>query len=85
MARRDGAEFTPVELKILSVLTDGKPHRRQELLESFGDEFTSRNNLNVHLTGIRKVLRPKGQDIICELRMKAINYRWVRLLGSDDA
>jgi DNA-binding response OmpR family regulator len=67
---------------ILEILADGRPHRREQLLECIGDPLASRNNLNVHLSKIRKELRPKGEDIVCELRERKIHYRHVRLLAS---
>jgi len=84
MAKRHkgGREFTDTEERILALLQDGKPHTRKEVRCSIGDEHTSLKSVSFHLSNIRKVLNPKGHDIICEFRHKNISYRWVRLLPS---
>ena len=74
---KNGQEFTETERKILDLLEDGKPHRRKEVILTFGDEFTSRAALSIHLHRIRKVLNPKGQDVICQFLQRGYWYRWV--------
>lgn len=83
----DGAtHLVPMHAKILQLLSDGRRHLRQEILDKcFDDELASPANLNCHLSNIRKhVLRPLGEDIICELNRRRICYRHVRLLCRTD-
>ena len=67
---------------ILELLADGQPHTKQEIILQCMDELSSANALQVHICGLRKLLRPRGQDIICELVNRRINYRHIRLLQS---
>ncbi len=74
-------DFTPTQQKILLFLADGMPHNKYQVLECI-DEQADMNTLRVHLTNIRKILRPIGEDIICEVRGYTNCYRHVRLLAS---
>ena len=75
-------EFTPTQARLFNVVSDGLPHQRAELLEAMQDSESTYRAVAVHMVAIRKVLRPKGQDIICELRNRRIYYRYVRLMHS---
>lgn len=74
-------KFTPVQQCMLSILADGLPHTRAELHACLSDELGPLRNICVHLSRIRKVLRPAGQDIVCELYRRTICYRHVYLLA----
>jgi len=76
--------FSVTESKILNVLLDGKPHIPEEIMDSYGDGFTTRKNLAVHICHIRKRLEPRGETIVClsRGRVRSIAYQWVRLLPS---
>ena len=77
-------EFTPIQMKILEILSDGQRHSRHELIttvwEGKEDDEPSRRVLGVHLVGIRKLLRQNGQTVLCEFYQRSIYYRHVRLL-----
>lgn len=77
-------KVTPTQKAILQVLSDGLPHSKAELHACLPDELGKLSNITWHLAEIRKVLRPRGQDVLCEYRDRARLYRWVRLLGRDD-
>ena len=77
------SEFTPTQRAMLEVLKDGRPHTKAELHACLPDELGRLNSIAPHLSAIRKVLRPRGQDVLCEYRDRARFYRWVRLLGSN--
>ena len=82
-------KFTPTQVRILAVLSDGLPHRREELRDVLPDELGSLDNVRPHLTAIRRVLRPRGEDIVCEFSQapgtkRCWCYRHVRLLASAD-
>ena len=74
--------FTPTQLKMLSILSDGMPHTRQELHSCLPDELGPLSNIRIHIHNIRKSLRSKGEDIVCETTGRALFYRHVRLLAS---
>lgn len=75
-------KFTPTETRILAVLSDGMPHRRDELMRCLWDELSSRAALKMQLSNIRAKLRPIGQDIVCEWYNRGLSYRQIRLLAS---
>ena len=78
----DNGSLTSTQQAMLSVLADGRPHRRGELHACLPDELGAMSNVQPHLTAIRKVLRPRGQEIICEWYKRGYAYRWVHLLAS---
>ncbi|MFA5376352.1 MAG: hypothetical protein WC455_11460 [Dehalococcoidia bacterium] len=75
--------FTPTQTAMLKVLSDGLPHSKAELHACLPDEMGPLKNISRHLGEIRKALRPRGQDVLCEYRDRARLYRWVRLLGHE--
>lgn len=76
------ARWTPTQKKLLAVLADGLPHSREELHACLWDEAGPLSNIQVHLSTIRKQLRLKGQDIVCEICHRAIHYRHVKLIST---
>lgn len=81
-----GAEnngHTPTHARILSVLSDGKPHSYTELLKCLNDDQATAKELGVHICNLRKKL-PPSEDIICQLAGYARGYRHVRLLVPAD-
>lgn len=72
--------YTPTERRMLAVLADGMRHPREELVACLWDELSKPSTIQYHLSNIRKVLRPMGQDIICEYYQHTFFYRHVRLL-----
>lgn len=75
-------EFTPTEQRILKLLSDGQRHKRKEIHACLFDELSELKTIRYHICMMRKVLRPKGEDIICEMYMGGLYYRHVRLLAS---
>ena len=74
--------FTPTQQRILALLSDGKAHRHEEIRQCLPDELGDRHNIAAHLTAIRKVLRPRGEDIACQHIAREHYYIHVRLLHS---
>lgn len=74
------ANYTPTQKRILAVLADGLPHSSEELLKCIGDDLSPSGNLRVHLSLLRKKLRPLGEDILCEYSYRTYSYRHVKLL-----
>ncbi len=74
--------YTPTQLRMLAILADGLPHTREELHACISDDLAPLSAIRSHISLMRKKLRPKGEDVICELSWRRIHYRHVRLLGS---
>lgn len=72
--------FTTTQKALLNLLSDGEPHKRQELMDVLGDELASRNALQCQLQLIRGKIKP-AQNIVCVLRNRTIHYQWVALLS----
>jgi hypothetical protein len=67
--------------KIMQALSDGLPHKSEDLVRDClwdGDKAA----LQTHVCNIRKVLRPRGEDIVCERVNGTTYYRHIRLLAS---
>lgn len=75
--------FTPVQRRMLAVLSDGEPHSRQELHGCLADDLGALSNIRWHLMQLRKKLRVKGQDVLIEYRERKMHYRMVRLIGAE--
>lgn len=82
MANGNG-KVTPTQQRILDLLSDGMRHSREEVFTCLNDELQKLENIQVHLCHLRKVLRPKGQDIVCELFQRRLYYRHIILLSDD--
>ncbi len=80
----ENGHIGPIQRKMLAILADGMPHRKQELFAclSVSDDQIPWSNIRRHMTPLRKHLRPKGHDIICMLIDGSWQYRLVRLLAS---
>lgn len=77
-------QYTPTQRRLLDMLSDGKPHRREELYGCIDDELADvAKCLRVHLTHLRKKLRKLSQDVLCELHRGKPHYRHVMLLRWD--
>lgn len=72
--------LTPVQRKMLEVLSDGERHDRLELHACLFDELGPVSNIHCHISRIRKRL-PPGEAIVCELFNRRIYYRHIRLLA----
>lgn len=73
---------TPMMDAVAAVLADGQRHLRDELLEVM--KPSGIHAVRMMVGKIRKVLRPKGQDIVCEYNNGRFYYRHVRLMPSSD-
>lgn len=73
-------EYTATQQAMLDILSDGLPHTREELHACCGP--SCRRTIQVHLSHIRKKLRPKGEDILCTYTNRGWRYQHVRLLCS---
>jgi hypothetical protein len=74
--------FTPTERRMLELLKDGKPHRREELHSCLQDDLADLSAIQPHISNIRKRIRNLGEEIVCEFYQRSLHYRHVRLLSS---
>lgn len=74
--------FTNVESRMMELLGDGHPHRPDELHTCLWDREGPVSNVNIHISNLRKKLRPTGQDIICQQLDGRSHFRLVRLTAS---
>lgn len=76
--------YTPIQTRILTMLSSGKPVDRRELVKAIGPgaKFTT---LHVHMAGIRSKLLMIGQDVVCRVSRGAYFYQHVILLKPNSA
>jgi hypothetical protein len=65
---------------MLSILSDGQPHAKEELHCCLYDDQGSVNNVRQHVVRLRRKLEKQGEYIVCEIRYRRAYYRQVRLL-----
>lgn len=75
--------FTPIETRMLKVLSDGLDHKREELHACLYDELSNLSAIQPHISRLRRKLHPIGQDIVCIISRGNILYRNVRMLHSS--
>jgi len=76
-------KLTPTEQRIYEMLSDGRLHKRSELMTCLADALASRQTFNVHMSYLRRKL-PKGFMIDCVLRDRTLHYRLARFLHDGD-
>lgn len=72
--------YTPIQQRILALLSDGMPHDRWDVLKCIGDSLATLPTLHQHLYLLRLRLRMINQEILCERRQGRYMYRHVKLL-----
>lgn len=77
-------QLTPTQRSMYDILSDGRPHRREELHACLPDDQGSLSNINPHLSLMRKFLNPHGLQIVAlsHGKQRAIQYQLVRLVTS---
>jgi DNA-binding response OmpR family regulator len=77
----NGTPLTATEAKMLSLLSDGQRHPKQELHALLWDEEADKDSsVHCHMSRLRKKLRA-GLHISCEAYQRSYHYRLVRLVG----
>jgi len=77
---------SPVEQALLDILSDGEPHSLRKLSVAMTDrEYAERSAIQVQISNLRKLLLPKGRDIVKQILDGGGEfYRMVRLLHSEE-
>ncbi len=77
-------DYTKAQWRVLLLLEDGEPHTKEEIaVAAKVKEGSTVHATYMHVSKLRKILRPKGQDIICEYVSGKLFYRYVRLIGRE--
>ena len=76
-------KFTRTERRMMEILADGLPHSRRELHACLPDELGELRNIWTHISRIRKKVRPKGREIVCEIWQRTVHYRLVVLVTAE--
>ena len=74
--------YTPVELRLLRVLSDGDRHSAEELLTYLSDDMGSLDNVAFHMSNLRKKLAKSSCSILCEKTRARSYYRLVVYYGA---
>lgn len=85
--RDDPLKFTPQDLRVLGVLSDGLPHSREEILANMIDPLSDVSVVKNQISLIRKKMssRGTGHTIVCEMGYKRVlKYRHVRLISYSE-
>jgi hypothetical protein len=78
-------QLPPVQQRMVLVLRDGLPHKRDELQACLQDELAHPKAVIVQLCKLRKVLRTQGLDVVCRAFGGRSYHRFqlVRLVNQD--
>jgi len=69
--------YTPVELRLLKILSDGERHDIRELLQYLNDDLANPSNVRFHVCKLRKKLTKARCSILCERDNGTAYYRLV--------
>lgn len=76
----DGFNFTPLQAKFMRLLSDGRPHTRDEIREAVEDPLYANYNISDLVMRVRRYLHPRGLDIVCVKPGRKTFYRLVRVI-----
>lgn len=76
--------LTPVQYRMMKLLSDGNAHSREELQTCLEDDLAPITAVKFHISNLRKVLRDKGHGIISERREDTTYYRQVIFCSSGE-
>lgn len=74
----DTTKFTKTERAILEILSDGKPHHRDELRDRC--DLSGSSSVTKHIQKMRPKVARVGQLIPCVLVNRRIHYQHVQML-----
>lgn len=76
--------LTATEQRIFNLLSDGRPHTKEEIHTCINDELAPVSAIANHISRMRKQLRVHGKDVICSYRGGVTKYQLVRLMHSPN-
>lgn len=75
--------ISPIQKKMLVVLSDRQRHSPEELHACLSDEMSPVRNISPHLAHLRRALRPLGQDIIAQRLVGKTYYLLIEGLATS--
>lgn len=78
----DAVDNSPVQRKMVQVLIDGLPHRREELHGCLLDRLGPLSNIKSNISKIRKQAHILNLEIVCTLAQRTVWYRLVRPINN---
>jgi hypothetical protein len=80
--------YTPTQVRIMDLLSDGKPHTAKEMHKLLDDDLADISGVRVHICELRKVLHKQGMSIRTEVHIngecRVASYCLVRRLHSPN-
>lgn len=76
--------FTPIQERVIQLLSDGKRHHREEIKLAIHDDKIADSTVRAVVFRLNKRLEPVGEKILCEYSGNRYSYRHVRLIGRQD-
>ncbi len=84
--RKPGDRWANRELicqRIADILADGKPHSLGEIQRCYETKGSDIDDVKVQMSQLRKLLRPRGEDIaFVHMAKRRVGYQWIRLKES---
>lgn len=77
--------LSETEKILFDLLSDGQPHRVQELLDALPNDMTERNVLHNHISNLRRKLLRANEDVIAQSFGKYVGYRRIKVLTPDNS
>lgn len=76
--------LTATEQRIFNLLSDGKPHTKEEVHTCLNDELSPVSAIANHISRMRKQLRHHAKDILCRYGGGKTTYQLIRLTHSPN-
>lgn len=73
--------FTKTQTRLLTLLSDGVPHAKQEMRDCLYDDMGALSNVHFHVTCIRKKIRPAGYRIMIQFQGRTPLYCLVKAIS----
>lgn len=73
-------KYTPTQRRIMDILSDGMPHPKEEIQETFYDPMAVSGAVRTHISYLRKKIEPTGFGILIEYVNHGICYRLVQFV-----
>lgn len=80
---QESVDECPVQRRMVQMLLDGLPHRREELHGCLADRLGPLSNIKSNISKIRKQAHIFGLDIVCVLFQRTVWYRLVRAINDQ--
>lgn len=83
MASHNG--WSPIQFKMLQILSDGQWHTYYELFNCLDDELAGDTTVPTHLSAIKKKLELRSEGIASIKFNGTLHYQHVRMVAGSDS